>query len=68
MTLTINGKESSFENGAPATITELLAQLGLEGKPVLVEHNGTALFPREFATTTLASGDRVELIQVAAGG
>ncbi|QQL43796.1 sulfur carrier protein ThiS [Sulfuriroseicoccus oceanibius] len=68
MTLTINGNDTTFGDNAPATVTDLLKHLGLEGKPVLVEHNGTALFPREFPTTNLTTSDRLELIQVAAGG
>lgn len=45
----------------------LLAALGMNG-PVLVERNGEALFPREFESTLLADGDRVEIIRVVAGG
>ena len=67
MNLTVNGETQSFDP-APESIAVLLSQLGLEGKPVLVEHNGTALFPRQFATTSVAENDTIEIIQIAAGG
>lgn len=67
MTLTINGDARSFDP-TPGSITELLKALGLEGKPVLVEHNGTALFPRQFSTTPVAENDTIEIIQISAGG
>lgn len=67
MTLTINGDTRSFDP-APESISDLLKTLGLEGKPVLVEHNGTALFPRQFATTPVAENDTIEIIQISAGG
>lgn len=49
-------------------ITALLTGLGFAGQPVLVELNGTALFPRDFAATRLSDGDVVEIIRVVAGG
>lgn len=67
MTLTINGDAQSFDP-APESITDLLKALGLEGKPVLVEHNGTAHFPRHFPTTPVAQNDTLEIIQISAGG
>jgi thiamine biosynthesis protein ThiS len=35
---------------------------------MLVELNGAALFPREFANTVLQEGDRLELLRMVAGG
>jgi len=67
MTLTINGETKTFDQ-APESIADLLKALGLEGKPVLVEHNGTALFPRQFPTTPLAENDTIKIIQISAGG
>ena len=51
-----------------STVLSLLQTLGLAEVPVLVEHNATALFPREFAVTALAAGDRLEIIRIVAGG
>ena len=42
--------------------------LGLTGKPVVVELNQRALFPRELASTPLHEGDVLELVQITAGG
>ena len=67
MTLTINGECQSFAP-APETVAELIKTLDLDEKPVLVEHNGTALFPREFTKTALTDLDKLEIIQIAAGG
>ena len=53
---------------ASSTILTLLQTLGLAEVPVLVEHNATALFPREFSTTHLAANDRIEIIRIVAGG
>lgn len=69
MTLTLNGESRDFEsesNSMPLKV--LLNQLGFERIPVLVEHNGTALRPREHVDLEIADGDQVEIIRVVAGG
>ena len=65
MNLIVNGQPSESQ---ATTVAELLAQLGLSGRPVLVECNRHALFPREFDATALYEGDEIEIIQLAAGG
>ena len=65
MNLTING---ASKETAATDIEALLADLDMAGVPVLVEHEGTALFPRDFAKTTLSEGDTIEIIRVVAGG
>ena len=49
-------------------ISGLLESLGLADKPVVLELNERALFPREYANTTLSAGDRIEIVQITAGG
>lgn len=66
ITFTVNGLPKSIPAGG--TILTLLESLGLAEVPVLVEHNKTALFPREFPTTPLAPGDQIEIIRIVAGG
>lgn len=66
MTIHLNGKNHQLD--APASINTLLAAIGLEGKPVVVELNQTALFPREYPQRMLEDGDQVEIITIAAGG
>ena len=62
----LNGKAHSLPSGS--TVLSLLQNLGMAEIPVLVEHNTTALFPREFLTTNLGAGDHVEIIRIVAGG
>ena len=61
-------------NGAPHAIhgplalDQLLESLGLAGKPVVVELNEEAIFPRDYARTQVDHGSRVEIVTLAAGG
>lgn len=64
MQVTVNGTERS----APASLVELLGELGLQVGSVVVELNGTALLRSEVLTTTLADGDVLELVRAVAGG
>jgi sulfur carrier protein len=66
MNILINGETRQFEESK--TITALVADLALEPKMVLIEHNGTALHRSEWTTCLLSEGDRIEILQVAAGG
>ncbi|MGI8777038.1 MAG: sulfur carrier protein ThiS [Acidimicrobiales bacterium] len=66
MRVTANG--DPVELGHGATVDDLLAQLGLGGKWVVVERNGEAVNRRDLATTVLADGDRLELVRAVAGG
>lgn len=67
MTITLNGQTHTLTTPA-TTIADLLQSLGLAGKPVVVEHNLQALLPRELASTAIAEGDRIEIVQITAGG
>ncbi len=66
MTILINGENHEFPNEV-SHVSQMLESLAL-GYPVLVELNGKALFEREFPTTTIKNGDKIELLRVAAGG
>ena len=66
MNILINGETRQFEESK--TVTGLVADLDLEPKMVLIEHNGTALHRSEWTTCLLSEGDRIEILQVAAGG
>jgi len=63
--LTINGESKEV---ASATIEGLLGELSLPAPLMLVEHNGKALHRSEWSAVILAEGDRLEFMQVAAGG
>jgi sulfur carrier protein len=51
-----------------ATVDELLGELGLGAKWVLVERNGEPVERASLATTPLAEGDRFEIVRAVAGG
>jgi sulfur carrier protein len=66
MKILINGDTRQFEESK--TITGLVDDLGLEPKMILIEHNGIALHRSEWSACILSEGDRIEILQVAAGG
>lgn len=66
MKLQVNG--SAHESSAPLTVCGLLDELDFGRKPVVVEVNRRALFPREHVETALNEGDVVEIVQITAGG
>lgn len=65
-TITLNGQPHGIE--VPMTVAGLLRSLGMEGKPVVVELDEVAVFPREFSHTSVADGAKVEIVVLAAGG
>jgi thiamine biosynthesis protein ThiS len=64
--ITVNGEAREAE--LPATIEAFLVSLGLRPKSVVVEHNGDAVAPSEFAGRMVREGDRLEVARVVAGG
>jgi len=66
MTIQLNGKDHTLD--APISVEQLLQSIGLGEKPVVVELNQRALFPREYAGHLLKDGDTLEIITIAAGG
>ncbi|MBL8531468.1 MAG: sulfur carrier protein ThiS [Hyphomonadaceae bacterium] len=66
MRLTVNGE--TREAPDQATLADLLALLGIEGRRVAVEHN-REIAPRSmWGQTRLAEGDQVEIVQFVGGG
>ncbi len=66
MAVTLNGEARRV--GAPASVAELLAQIGLDGRKVAVERN-EAIVPRSaYAETWLAEGDALEIVHFIGGG
>ena len=66
MKIYLNGAAGDCETGA--TVAELIDRHGLSPETTLVEHNGVALNRREWPFEKLQDGDRIEILQVAAGG
>jgi len=66
MQVIANGKLVELDDGA--TLDDLLRQLQLGAKWVVVERNGQPVPRRATPTTVLADGDRLELVRAVAGG
>ena len=66
MFVEVNGE--AREVAADITVTMLLSQLGLDGRPVAVERNAVIVPRAEHAATKLAAGDRLEVVQFVGGG
>ncbi|TCP69732.1 sulfur carrier protein ThiS [Baia soyae] len=52
----------------PETIEQLLIQLSLEKKRLIIEHNGTVILPEQYKDTLLSDRDRIEMIHFVGGG
>ena len=50
------------------TISDVVSALGLVPAMILIEHNGAALRRSEWPSTSVSDHDRLEILQVAAGG
>ena len=61
-----NGLE--VEAGLPCNLETFLVAQGLLPRSVVVEHNGEAVAPSEFAGCQLQAGDRLEIVKIVAGG
>jgi sulfur carrier protein len=61
-----NGR--SMETEVPCSLARFLEAHQFLPRSVVVEHNGEAVAPSEFAARQLADGDRLEIIRIVAGG
>lgn len=61
-----NGKPT--EAPLPCTLEQFLVAQQLLPRSVVVEHNGEAVAPSEFAQRPLHAGDRLEIVKIVAGG
>jgi thiamine biosynthesis protein ThiS len=65
-TITANGQP--MQHPLPCTIWEFLEAQKLHPRSVVVELNGEAVAPSEFASRPLHAGDRLEIVKIVAGG
>ncbi len=65
-TITLTGTEHPLDE--PVSIGRLLETIDLAGKPVVVELDERAVFPRDYGHTQVEPGARVEIVALAAGG
>jgi thiamine biosynthesis protein ThiS len=69
MYLVLNGQSREFSQLAPgASLQDLIADLGLKGDRVAIEHNGNIVPRTEWAKAGLAEGDRLEVVHFVGGG
>ncbi|HSR90120.1 MAG TPA: sulfur carrier protein ThiS [Gemmatimonadales bacterium] len=66
LTLTVNGEPRAIEG--PATLADLLHQLDLDARMVVVELNREIVRRPRLADTGLQNGDSVELVHFVGGG
>ena len=66
MNITVNGQTREIAENS--TLQTLLADLGLAEKPVVIELNREAIFPRDYATSTIPNDAIIEIVVLAAGG
>jgi thiamine biosynthesis protein ThiS len=52
----------------PCSLEEFLRTQNLLPRSVVVEHNGEAVAPSEFARRELRDGDKLEIVRIVAGG
>ncbi|MSU41960.1 MAG: sulfur carrier protein ThiS [Pedosphaera sp.] len=64
--LIANGQ--SVRTNLPCALEEFLRHQNLRPRSVVVEHNGEAVTPSEFAHRVLNEGDRIEVVRIVAGG
>ncbi|MBT6450413.1 MAG: sulfur carrier protein ThiS [Verrucomicrobiales bacterium] len=65
-TLIANGHEVPVE--LPCTLEQFLISQNQSPRSVVVELNGEAVTPSDFATLELAPDDRLEIVRIVAGG
>ena len=66
VTVLVNGEPRRLPAGA--TARDLVALLGLDGRPLAVEHNEQVVPRARLADCTLCEGDRIELVTLVGGG
>ena len=66
MQITLNG--DAHEVAGPLTVSELLERLNIDARRVAVERNLVVLKRDAFASTVIAEGDEIEIVNFVGGG
>ncbi len=66
MQIILNGSPHTIVG--PLTVARLLESLSMGGRPVVVELDEQAVFPRDYDQSQVEDGARVEIVTLAAGG
>ena len=64
--LLVNGDASNIEPGS--TLSDLLRELGLEGRRVAIAVNRTVIPKSRYDAVALSAGDHVEILEAVGGG
>lgn len=67
MEITVNG-EKRADFASPLTVAELLEQLGINPKAIIVERNLEIVVKNKVNETTVQDGDTIEIIRLVGGG
>jgi sulfur carrier protein len=62
----VNGEERDVQRGL--SVTDLLTQLGLHPRMIVVEHNREILDRAQYTNTEVRDGDALELVHFVGGG
>lgn len=69
MQITLNGERCDVAGAVSSvTVTDLLAQLNIDGRRVAVELNLVVLKRDAFVSTLVREGDEVEIVNFVGGG
>jgi sulfur carrier protein len=66
ISVTINGQDREIAHGR--TVSDLLTDLGLHPRLIVVEHNRVILDREQYASTEVRAGDALELVHFVGGG
>ncbi len=66
LAITLNGQPRNIPG--PATLDDLLRELGLDARTVVVEHNRRIVRRPRLGEIRLSAGDAVELVHFVGGG
>ena len=64
--ITLNG--DPYSTDGPLTIAALLARLDIDPRRVAVEHNFVIVKRDRYASTAVADGDQIEIVNFVGGG
>ena len=69
LTLVLNGQSRTFPTlPQPASLDQVIAELGLKGDRVAVEHNGEIVPRSAWPQASVTAGDRLEVVHFVGGG
>lgn len=66
MIITLNGETREFKT--PLTVTDLIKELNLESRLVLVERNMEVVQSEDMDGTGIVEGDSIEVLMMVGGG